>query len=49
MASAQLLVFIGKQAGECMAPSSSKERNLCQKGPEPCALVVKGQSILLRI
>jgi len=48
MAPAQLLVFIEKQAGECMRPSPSEERNWNQKGPAPCALVVKGQSVLLR-
>jgi len=49
MAPAQLVVFIEKQAGECMTPSPSKERNWSQKEPAPvCALVVKGQSILLR-
>jgi len=48
MAPAQLVVFIEKQAGECMTPSPSEERNWTQKGPAPCGLVVKGQSILLR-
>jgi len=47
-APAQLVVFIEKQAGESMTPSPSEERNWSQKGPAPCALVVKGQSILLR-
>jgi len=44
MAPAQLVVFIEKQAGECMTPSS-EEKNWSKKGPAPCALVVKGQSI----
>jgi len=48
MAPAQLVVFIEKQAEECMTPSPSEERSWSQKGPAPCALVVKGQSILLR-
>jgi len=48
MAPAQLVVFIEKQAGECMTPSMSEETNWSQKGPAPCALVVKLQSILLR-
>jgi len=47
MATAQLVVYIEKQAGECMTPSPSDERNWSHKGPAPCALV-KGQSILLR-
>jgi len=46
--SAQLVVFIEKPAGECLTPCPSEERNWSQKGPAPCALVVKGQSILLR-
>ena len=37
------MVFIEKQAGECMTPSPSEETNWSQKGPAPCALVVKGQ------
>ena len=51
MAPAQLVVFIEKQAGECVTPSPSEERNWSQKGPAPCvcALVVKGQSISPRI
>jgi len=32
MAPAQLVVFIEKQAGECMTPSPSEERNWSQKG-----------------
>jgi len=32
-----------------VTPSPSEERNWSQKGPATCALVVKGQSILLRI
>jgi len=43
MAPAQLVVFIEKQAGNCMTPSPSEERNWNLKGPAPCALVVKGQ------
>jgi len=48
MAPGQLVVLIEKQAGECITPSPSEERNCSQKEPAPCALVVKGQSILLR-
>jgi len=48
MASADLVDLIEKQAGECMTPSPSEEGNWSQKGPAPCALVGKGQSILLR-
>jgi len=48
MAPAQLVVFIEKQVGECMTPFLSEGRNWSQKGPAPCALVVNGQSILLR-
>jgi len=49
MAPAQLVVFIEKQAGECMRPSPSEERIGARKGLLlVCALVVKGQSILLR-
>jgi len=50
MAPAQLVILIEKQPGECMtpSPSPSEERNWSQKGPALCALVVKGQSILLR-
>jgi len=33
--------FIEKQAEGCMTPSPSEERNWSQKGPAPCALVVK--------
>jgi len=36
MAPAQLVVFIEKQAGECVTPSSSEERNWSQKGHAPC-------------
>jgi len=36
MAPAQLVVLIEKQAGECMTPSPSKERNWSQKEPAPC-------------
>jgi len=36
MAPTQLVVFIEKQAGECIAPSPSEERNWSQKGPAPC-------------
>jgi len=32
MAPAQLVVFIEKQAGECMTPSPSEERIWSQKG-----------------
>jgi len=39
MAPALLVVFTEKQAGECMAPSPSEERNWSQKGPAPCVLV----------
>jgi len=46
MSPAQLVVFIEKPAGECMTPSPSEEKNWSQKGPEPCALVVKGQSFI---
>jgi len=51
IAPAQLVVFIEKQAGECVTPSPSEERNWSQEGHAPClcALVVKGQSILSRI
>jgi len=49
IAPAQLVVFIEKQAGECMTPSPSEKRNWSQKGRARCALVVKGQSILLKI
>jgi len=48
MAPAQLVVFIEKQAEECMTASPSEEKNWSRKRPAPCALVVKGQSILLR-
>jgi len=48
MASAQLVVLIEKHAGECMTPSPLEERNWIQYRPAPGALVVKGQSILLR-
>jgi len=49
MAPAQLVVFIEKRAGECMRPSPSEERIGARKGLLlVCALVVKGQSILLR-
>jgi len=48
MAPAQMLVFIEKQAGECMAPSPSEERNWSQTWPAPAALVVKGQNISSR-
>jgi len=48
MAPAQLVVFTEKQAGECVTPSPSEKRIWSQKGLAPCALVVKGQSILLR-
>jgi len=48
MTPAQLVVFTAKQAGECMTPSPPDKRNWSQKGPAPCALEVKGQSILLR-
>jgi len=47
MGPSQLVVFIEKQAGECMTPSPSEERNWSQTGSAPCALV-KSQSILLR-
>jgi len=33
MAPPQLVVFIEKQAGECMTPSPSEERNWSQTGP----------------
>jgi len=52
MAPAQLVVFIEKQAGECMTPSPSNQRK--EIGARKslhlavCALVVTGQSILLR-
>jgi len=36
MAPVQLVVFIEKQAGECMTTSPSEERNWSQKGPAPC-------------
>jgi len=36
MVPAQLVAFIEKQAGECMTPSSSEERNCSQKGHAPC-------------
>jgi len=42
------LVFIEKEAEECMMPSPSEERNWSQKGPAPCGLELKGQSIILR-
>jgi len=46
MAPAQLVVFIEKQAGECMTPSLSEERIWSQKGLHlVCSRVVKGQSI----
>ena len=50
---AKLVVFIAKQAGVCMTSVPSEERNcfwLARKGLHllVCALVVKGQSILLR-
>jgi len=50
MAPAQLVVFIEKQAGECMTPYPSKERNRSQKGPAPCCVWTCGEmsSILLR-
>jgi len=49
MALAQLVVFIEKHAGECVAPSLPEERNWSEKWFAPCgALAVKGQSILLR-
>jgi len=37
MAPAQLMVFIEEQAGECMTPFPSEERNWSQKGPPCCA------------
>ena len=46
MAPAQLVVFMEKQAGECMTPSPLEERNWSLTGPVPWALVVKGQSVL---
>jgi len=33
MSPAQLVAFIEKQAGECMTPSPSEERNWSQKEP----------------
>jgi len=36
MIPAQIVVFIEKQAGECVTPSPSEERNWSQKGPAPC-------------
>jgi len=51
MAPAQLVVFIAKQAGECVTPATSEERiSLARKCLQlvVCALVVIGQSILLR-
>jgi len=38
MAPAQLLVFIEKQAGECVTPHQSEERNWSQEGPSPCCV-----------
>jgi len=50
IAPAQVVVFIEKQAGECVTPSPSEERNWSQKGHlVVCALVVKGQTILSRM
>ena len=46
MAPAQLVVFMEKQAGECMTRSPLEERNWSLTGPVPWALVVKGQSVL---
>jgi len=50
MAPAQIVVFIEKQAGECMTPSKPEERIWSWKGLHlvVCALVVEGRSILLR-
>jgi len=36
MAPTQLVVFSEQQAGECMTPSPSEEKNWSQKGPAPC-------------
>jgi len=43
MAPAQLVVFIEKQAGECIMPSPSAERNWNQKGPAPCCVCICGE------
>jgi len=42
MAPAQLVVFIEKQAGECMTPSPSGERDWNWKGHAPCCLCTFG-------
>ena len=43
MAPAQLVVFIEKQAGECMTPSPSEERNWSQKGHAPYCVCTSGE------
>jgi len=42
MAPAQLKVFIEKQAGECMTPSPSEERNWSQNALAPCSVCTCG-------
>ena len=45
----QLVIFIEKQAGECMTPSLSEERKWSQKEPASCACTCdESQNILLR-
>jgi len=43
MAPAQLVVFMEKQAGECVTPSPSEERNWSQKGAAPCCMCTCGE------
>jgi len=43
MAPAQLVVFIEKQAGECVTPSPSEERNWSQKGHAPYCVCTCGE------
>ena len=40
---AQLVFFIEKQAGECVTPSPSEERNWSQKGHAPCCVCTCGE------
>ena len=43
MAPAQLVVFIEKQAGECVTPSPSEERNWSHKGHALCCVCTCGE------
>ena len=42
MAPAQIVVFMEKQAGKCVTPSPSEERNCSQKGHAPCCVCTCG-------